>query len=226
MNREDQLRRYRHLRAIATAHHSAVLELVPTEIMLDFGRRLGLAKGRTFMLDSMDQYSMVADLAVYTSRDGRTRAIDRYARKTNFAPGSDEDIMLRSAQAAWFTAWHVVQRHDTAGLLIRDVLKDATFRLMDLGHEASAKPGDMFVGRVKAVDDCVMTCGVALPFGETMLEEFTVLAPHQSTRDMFAVFQNPRFATAIYRAAVRIGLFDRLAFIDADTDTGQLAAAD
>ena len=48
--------------------------------MLQQARRLGLAQGRTLILDDMEEMNYVFDLAIHTGPPGRSRAIDRYAR--------------------------------------------------------------------------------------------------------------------------------------------------
>ena len=44
--------------------------------MLQQARRLGLAQGRTLILDDMEEMSYVFDLAIYTAPPRRSRAVD------------------------------------------------------------------------------------------------------------------------------------------------------
>jgi hypothetical protein len=224
MDRAQQIGRYRHLRAISKEIHAAVIRLVPVSVMLDIGRRLGMTQGRTFMLNSTHEFDLVGDIAVYTSHNGRTRALDRFARQARFESGSDEALMLRSAQNAWFTTWLVQGRHETAGVMIEEQFSRQTLRLMDIGHELSVQPGDVFVGRLQPAEDFVMICGVALPVGPALLEELRNVLPSVNLQDARAAFQNPRTTTAWYKAAVRCELFDRLRLIDPNEPDTALAA--
>src|SRR5882724_2675952 len=65
-SRSEALARYRHLREISQRHNSGAASLVSKDALLFQARRLGLAHGRTFVLDSMDELTLALDLAVYT----------------------------------------------------------------------------------------------------------------------------------------------------------------
>jgi hypothetical protein len=71
-------------RSVADRHHSEALKLVSRTAILHQARRLGLADGKSLILDSMDELTPVFDLAVHTAPAGRFRTIDRYARSTRF----------------------------------------------------------------------------------------------------------------------------------------------
>ena len=100
--RNAVLARYRQLREISKKHHHDILKLISGDAMLQQARRLGLAQGRTLILDDMEEMSYVFDLAIYTAPPGRSRAIDRYARSAQLPPGSDEALMLEAMRAARF----------------------------------------------------------------------------------------------------------------------------
>src|SRR6266540_1864744 len=101
--RNAVLARYRQLREISKRHHHDILKLISGDAMLQQARRLGLAQGRTLILDDMEEMSYVFDLAIYTAPPRRSRAIDRYARSAQLPPGSDEALMLVAMRAARFT---------------------------------------------------------------------------------------------------------------------------
>jgi hypothetical protein len=46
--------------------------------------------------------TLAEDLATYLPRLGRSHPLDRYARATQFAPGSDEALMLGAMRHARF----------------------------------------------------------------------------------------------------------------------------
>ena len=93
-SRGDVLARYRHMREISKRHHSNVMDFVSKDAITHHARRLGLAAGKTLVLDSMDELTLAFDLAIHTAAPGRSRAIERYARSGQFAPGSDEALVL------------------------------------------------------------------------------------------------------------------------------------
>ena len=169
MTRQEQRDRYRHLRAINSEQQSAALKFISRPTMMDYGRRLGVLRGRTFVCESTDEMTLVFDLAVHTAPPGRSRAIDRYARSVHPRPGSDEAIMLKAAQDACFRVLRVEGRHAPLGLSVRDITTGEILWLIDEALEASAPVGAVMAGRVMAVDDFIMTCGAVVPLDRDVL---------------------------------------------------------
>ena len=158
MNRNEKLARYRHLRAINKRQQTGALDCVSQATMLDCARRLGLARGRTLILDDPDEMTLVFDLVVHAGIGGRSRAIDRYADKVRPPPGSDDELVLTATRNARFTIWEVERRHAIAGLHVVDVATRETLWLIDESFESSCRPGYVCASRLIAVDDFVMTC--------------------------------------------------------------------
>ena len=86
LSRAEVLTRYRHLREISKQHHSAALDFLSKDTIISQARCIGLAQGKTLVLDSTDDLNLAFDLAIYTAPKGRSRAIDRYARAARLAP--------------------------------------------------------------------------------------------------------------------------------------------
>jgi hypothetical protein len=82
MTRDQILERYRHLRAISTGHHSGALKFLSRQALLEHAKRLRLATGQMLVAESEAEMTLVFDLALYTAKEGRSRALDRYARAT------------------------------------------------------------------------------------------------------------------------------------------------
>ena len=62
---------------------------------------------------------------------GRSHPLDRYARAAQFSPDSDEALVLEAMRHARFSVWRVERRHETAGLILRDVLRGEETWLVD-----------------------------------------------------------------------------------------------
>jgi len=120
MKRRDVLRRYRNLRAICTRHHTAAVKFLAQPAIMESARRLGLTAGQVLIADSTEELTLVFDLAIYTAKEGRTRAIDRYVKAAKLPAGSDEMRMLEAMCRARFSIWRIERRHDTCGLIVTD----------------------------------------------------------------------------------------------------------
>jgi len=212
MTRKDILARYRHLRAIAMRHNSAALGFVSRQAVLDNAKRLGLAEGRMLVAESEEEMTLVFDLALHAVKEARSRALDRYARATPLPPGSDEALMLDAMRHARFSVWRIERRHETAGLVVTDVLREAEEWLIDEKLEASAPAGMVFAGRVCEPGSFAMTCGVVVPVTRNLIEEVTRDTLARRRGDPGQIAQDPRFATAIYRAAIDGGIMNHVAY--------------
>ena len=137
MTRSEILARYRHLRRISKEQHQAVLDVIAPNVVLDWAKRLGLTRGRTVLLESELELVLAEDLAIYLPKLGRSHPLDRYARAARFAPGSDAAIVLEAMRRARFSLWRVERRHETMGLVLRDLLRGEAIWLVD---EALERP--------------------------------------------------------------------------------------
>src|SRR3977135_1474938 len=119
LSRAEVLTRYRHFREISKQHHSAALDFLSTDAFICQARRLGLAQGKTLVLDSVDDLNLAFDLAIHTAPKDRSRAIDRYARTARLPPGSDKSLVLEAMLHARFSIIRLVRRHDVVGLVVK-----------------------------------------------------------------------------------------------------------
>lgn len=134
--------RYRHLRAISTRHHSAALDCLARPAILERAKHLGLAYGQAVVAESEEEMALIFDLAVHTAKPGRSRAIDRYATAASLSSSSDELRALDAICGARFSVWRIKRRHETAGVIVTDVLhRDGETWLVDEALTISAKPG-------------------------------------------------------------------------------------
>jgi hypothetical protein len=210
MTRDEILQRYHHLRAISIGHHSGAMAFVSKQAVLEHAKRLGLSTGGMLVAESEAEMTLVFDLALYTAKERRLRALDRYARATPLPPGSDAARVLEAMRRARFSVWRIKQRHETAGLIITDVLREADVWLVDEQLEASAPKGLCFAGRICEPDRFAMSCGVVVPVYHELIEEVALDTLAWRRGDPERVAEDPRFALAIYRAAIDHGILNNV----------------
>jgi hypothetical protein len=132
-------------------HHQAVLAIIAPDVVLDWAKRLRLTQGKSVVLNSENEMTLAEDLAIYLPRLGRLQPLDRYARTARFAPDSNEAVMLEAMRHARFSLWRVERRHESAGLLLRDLrdlLRGGEIRLVDETMEKTAPQGVELAGRL------------------------------------------------------------------------------
>lgn len=213
MQQTQILDRYRHLRAISTRHHSGALDRLARSALLEQARHLGLAHGQALYVESEEEMTLVFDLAIHTAKPGRTRAIDRYAKAAGFLPGSDEAHTLEAMCQARFSVWQIECRHETAGIVVTDLLRDREAWLVDEALTDAMEPGLTFASRLFWAAEFAMTCGVVVPVDAMLMDD--VLSEGATWLwhgDPQRVADDPRLATAIYRRAIDAGVMDHVAF--------------
>lgn len=224
LGRAEVLARYRRLREISKQHNSKVQKLISSDAMLQNARRLGLAHGKTFVLDDLDELTYALDLAIHTAPADRSRAIDRYARSVQFAPGSDEMVMLDAMQAARFSILCIERRHEVAGLIVTDLFRRTEHWLVDIGLESSMPDGSLLATRLYTPDTperFSMTAGVNVPFEPEFIEDLAAELPAR-LREMppAAIVDDRRFAETIYRVALAGGVMKRVKYQDPPGEIG------
>ena len=213
-SRAQVLARYRRLREISKRHNAAILKLISGDAVMRQARRLGMAAGGKIILDRIEDFYPMYDLAIYTAPADRSRAVDRYARSAQVGPGSDEALMLDAMRNARFSVLKVQRRHPVAGLIVTDLFRDIDLWLVDEGLEISARVGQSFATRLFAPGHFVMTAGVLVPFGENMLADVVDAAPQLLRKSPEEVVGDRRFAEAVYGVALADGMMGRVAYQD------------
>jgi hypothetical protein len=213
--REGNLARYLRLREISKRLHEEVLRFISGDTLLNHARRLGLAQGKTLLLEDMEEMYYVYDLAVYTAPADRSRAIDRYAKSAKFEAQSDEQLMLDAMRASQFAILLIEQRHDAAGLIATDILRNSKVWLLDVGLESSMDAGELIATRLITPGPFSMTAGVNVPFEIEMLEPICALLPQRMGNSKLSrIAEDRRFAEAVYKVGLADGVMDRLAYLD------------
>jgi hypothetical protein len=213
--REEVIARYWHVREVSKRFNDELLTFVPRSAIIRHARKLHLTSGRTVVLDSVDQMAFLYDLAIYTAPPDRTRAIDRYARTAQFEPGSDEARVFEAMRNARFVFGTVERRHEMAGLIIGDALRQTEFWLIDQGLESTVENGTVLATRVFTPDEFSVTCGVMIPLDEVILEDvIQEILPRAKKQTLEELADDRRFAETIYRTAMAYGIMDEIGFRD------------
>lgn len=210
--RRDVRRYYRHLRAICTQHHTAVIPFISQAAFLEQAKRLRLTTDGVFIANSTEALTLVYDLATYVAKPGRSRAIERYARTMHLLPESDEIKVLTAMCRAQFSIWRIEHRHHIYGLVVTDLLRQNEIWLIDESMTASVRNGVRFAGRLCHLEHFAITNGVAVPAVGASMEQAIADAIARGSKDPNHASETANFAADIYRAALDNGAIDRVLF--------------
>jgi len=220
LSRAEVLTRYRHLREISKRHHSAALDFLAKDAIISQARRIGLAQGKTLVLDSIDDLNLAFDLAIHTAPKDRSRAIDRYSRAARLAPASDEALVLEAMRRARFSIICLVRRHPVAGLIVRDLFRRVEFWLVDESLESSLPVGAVLATRLFTPEGFAMTAGVLVPLNLELMADAIAGTPQLLRKGYEEAIDDRRFAEAIYRVALASGLMEQVGYQDTIAESG------
>lgn len=160
-SRADILGRYRRYRDIRMDIQTTALENISHSSLLAHAKRIGLSDGKVLFTDDAVELTLAFDLALYTAQAGRSRAIDRCARRRLTVSTPDEALVLQGLEAARFSIFRTIGKCEPAGVLLEDLMRGGEIPLLDEGLEQSAGPGEVFAMRVAPIEEFVITCGAA-----------------------------------------------------------------
>jgi len=212
LSRAAILSRYRRYRDIRTDIQTTVLENIPHSRFLECARRIGLSDGKLLFTNNQVELTLAFDLSLYTANPGRTRAIDRCARKRLETSGPDETLVLKGLQASRFSIFRVIRRCEPAGVLLEDLMRGGVISLLDEGLEQSARFDDVFAMRIAPIEEFVMTCGAIVPISFEIFEEMTKFFSEGTSAELAALADHRRFAAALYELAIELGLMDLVTY--------------
>ena len=212
--RQETIDRYRHLRTITKQHLGGALKHLSKNAIKEAARRIGLWSAGKLVLDSPDELDLVFDVAVFDTRNGHSRALDRYARAHPPVAGSDEAVALDALQHCRFRVIRVLRRHEIAGLVVLDTVTQEELWVMDEGLETTARTGMGLGTRLLRVNGFHMTTGAAVPVTVTVLKEAIASRSAWQNESPSRFVDDPHFPEAVYAAAIRQGKMQFMKFAD------------
>ena len=78
VERKEVLMRYRRLRELNRKHGAAIVERLPKKTVLHWGKRIGVMRGKTVIASTIEEITLVFDLAVYSTRSGKMSPVERW----------------------------------------------------------------------------------------------------------------------------------------------------
>ncbi|MDC0934806.1 hypothetical protein OAS39_00875 [Pirellulales bacterium] len=162
---KDIVARYRNLRSIRLRLNDELVHRLPTEVLKDGAKRIGILRGGKFVFDNEDETSVLMDYCIYdVYRNGRN-AVEQYLCDSPPDPDSDEMALLHAMQNATFALVAVLRIQPGVGCRVRNLFTEETRLLVDFGFSRTAQPGAILMTRLLDFGDFVVSGGAALPLG-------------------------------------------------------------
>lgn len=215
----ELLPRYKHLRRVGLELNNRLVETVSRSALDEGGKKLGVLKRNVLTLDTEDEIAVVMDYCLHDVRRHGLNAVERYLNESPPAAGSDEWVLLRALRQARYSVFVVESAEPGVGVHVRDLLRDETLFLVDVGLGTTAA-GMVLAGRVMAPEGIGMTTGAALPVGVLSAAERDRFAGRLKAGFPGLDFGNPspeeagEVAAAIIRTCLRRGAAERIEYVE------------
>ena len=204
---------YRSLRALCNHHQTAAMSYVADGTLMNHARMIGVAIEDEVLVGEEDpEMKLVHDLALYTAKRGRSRAIDRYARAVRCEGGSDDARVLDALRNSRFGLFQIERRHEVAGVVLTDMVREHEVWLMDEDIPYHGEHGQCFGARVCWPDEFAIVCQVVVPMDQETFEDTLLeLGSKRWRDDVPRMVEDATFATSLYRVAVDSGMMSLIA---------------
>ena len=185
------------------------------------GKKLGVLKNKTFILDDMDDIGVVMDYCIYDYREDGLNAVALYKADSQLDPDSEEYKVVNAMSESFYTIVQVKNVLPGVGTRVNDVMGDKQFLLVDLGLGKTAEKGLVLATRLLPFEDFVTTSGAALPVDlETLEEIFDFAFEQYGSEDGeyidLDIRQRADLTAAIIRKCLEANASDYIQYEDVD----------
>ncbi|HTU16899.1 MAG TPA: SEC-C metal-binding domain-containing protein [Gemmataceae bacterium] len=161
----DLLTHYKRRRSTSMAVNHALVERLSREVLDEGGKKLGILKGNTLLLDSEDELAVLMDFCIHdVRRDGHT-AVESFLLEAPFASGSEEMLYLNALRQARYSLFVLERVERGCGIEVRDLRWGGTRFIMDIGLGSTGSPDLLLAARVIPFESVFVTTGAPLASG-------------------------------------------------------------
>ncbi len=232
-NHAEILDSYRRFRNVGVHLNNKLVRTLDKGGLHSGGERLGMLRQGTLVFETEDESSVLMDYCIHNVWiDGRN-AVQKYLAESPPRAGSDEMVLLRAKEQAYYSLIQVAAAEPGVGVTVIDVLRHDTNFLADIGFSHTAAKDDVLATRVIPMDDYGfrMTSGAALPVEPRLwvllrkaLDQ--AFGPETDYTHLDAD-QESDLAALVIRACLEAGMSTRIAYgTHAENSTGSGRAVD
>jgi hypothetical protein len=186
---------------------------------MECAKKLGLQKGRSWVLDNEQARAVLFDYCLYTYTRGGKTVIEKCVESDPWGETSDEKAVLIAMVKAHYSVFLVEQIEKGAGATLFDLLRHERLRLVDIGIGSTAVRGMFFAGRLLPMGEFWITSGAFLPLTPHLVKRIVIPALDKFCWDaraedavVFSPAQEAAFSGQIIRAALKAGVLERIRY--------------
>lgn len=217
----ELLDRYRQCREAGRALNVTLAQQLPQSAVPECGKKLGIFKSGTLILNNDDEVAVLYDYCIYHYRRAGKNVVERYLERSPPPFESIEMELLQAMRNAYFSLFRVEDIHPHRGARLRDLITRHSLNLLDIGLSATGMPGIILAGRILPLTDFSMSSGAMIPvpapvFDANILPVIQIYTKNQpaDSPSRLGPGQEASFAARVLRIALHAGGEDNTFYSD------------
>jgi hypothetical protein len=213
--------RYKQVRAASRGLNLTLAKQLPKAAVPECGKKLGIVKAGTLILNNDDEIAIVYDYCLYHYRRGGKNTIERYLEHSAPAAESAEMAILSAMLASYYSVFKVLDIHPKQGASLQDRLSNTIINLLDISLSETGVAGLDVAGRILPFADFNMSSGTLIPLPAAVFEEKItpiarkfLKASEPGHRPVLSSGQEAAFTAEIIRVSLHAGGEDNVFYTD------------
>ncbi|BBL72712.1 hypothetical protein [Methylogaea oryzae] len=218
---DGRLDSYKRMRRAGRDLNMALAKRLPKDAVPEFGKKLGLFKAGTLILNNDDEIAVLYDYCLYHYRRGNKNVIERFLEQSPPAADSLDMTLLQAMLQSRFSAFRIVSITPRQGAVLLDLVRGDTLELVDLGIAETGTVGTILVGRLLPLPDFHMSTGTLIPLSEgefagsivPIIEKF-LPAGEDGRRPAMSATQEASYVGRVVKETLRAGGMENVFYSD------------
>jgi hypothetical protein len=149
----------------------ALVKQLPQAAVSECGKKLGIFKAGTLILNNDDEIAVLYDYCLHHYRRGGKNTIERHLENAPPPEGSLEMALLKAMLGAYYSVFEIVEILPRQGARLKDRIGGETLDLLDISLSETGSPGVLVAGRILPLADFNMSSGTLIPLPEAVFED-------------------------------------------------------
>jgi hypothetical protein len=218
---EAVIDRYKACRAAGRELNIALVKQLPKVAAPECGKKLGIVKAGTLILNNDDEIAVLYDYCLYHYRRDGKNAVERYLENTPPKPDSTEAALSQAMLGAYYSVFEILTIQPRQGASLRDLVSGETIDLLDISVSETGSPGIILAGRILPLADFNMSSGTLIPLPAPVYEDKIKPVVRKYTKSdkagqkpKLSAGQEAAYTAEIIRIALHAGGEDNVFYTD------------
>jgi len=218
---EALVERYKEFRAAGRALNMTLAKQLPQAAVPECGKKLGLYKAGTLILNNDDEIAVLYDYCLRHYRRGGKNTIERHLENTPPPAESMEMALLRAMLDACHSVFEIVEIHPRRGAALKNLVSGEAIDILDISLSETGTPGTVLTGRILSLAEFNMSSGTLIPLPREAYVEKIQPIVHKFTKSLesghkpqLSAGQEAAYTAEILRVSLHAGGEDNVFYTD------------